>query len=220
MDWSEKIAKWLQEGEENAELLLDHPWDIQTKEVESEEPKYLIVATHPKIPFNVEIVIGKHFANLVINPVVPTDAMDATKRMRIYKKLLHLNTELNLMKSGLIGYDDNPVIQVDLDLESLNKQEFNDALTLAIVGANNLIKIMGLKNEIQEFMANRFIAIIATKIQTGESDDEILDFLVNRGGLDKESASTLIEQTNKLIEQQKEKEEDISSRSGPGPMYG
>lgn len=220
MEWSEKIEKWLVEGEDGADKLLDYPWDIQKKEVEGQEGKLLIIASHPKIPFNVEVVIGKHFANLVINPVIPTDAMDATERMRLYKKLLHLNTELNLMKAGLVGYDDNPVIQVDLDLESLNKHEFNDALTLLIVGANNLINIMGLTQEMQEFMANRFLAIIAAKVQAGESQDDILDFLVNRGGLDKDSASTLLDQTNMILEQQKESTEVPEPSSEPGPMYG
>ncbi|MFW3145592.1 MAG: DNA-binding protein [Thermoplasmatota archaeon] len=219
MEWTEKISKWLTEGKDGAELLIDYPWDIQTSGIEGQPDKTLITASHPKIPFNVEVVVGKHFANLVINPIIPTDAMEATERMRIYKKLLHLNSDLNLMKAGLIGYEDNPIIQVDLDLNSLGKEEFNDALTLLIVGAHNLIKILGLTEEMQEFMANRFLAIVAVKLQSGESEESILDFLVHRGGLDEESAKNLLQQTNSLLEQ-RAKEEAEGPHSEPGPMYG
>ncbi|MEA3558711.1 MAG: hypothetical protein U9R75_05590 [Candidatus Thermoplasmatota archaeon] len=218
MDWSEEIAKWLKEGKEGAENLLDYPWDIRKEKVEGQEDKALIVASHPKIPFNIEVVVGKHFANLVINPVIPTDAMDPTERMRLYKKLLHLNTDLNLMKAGLVGYDDKPIIQVDLDFESLSYNEFNDALSLLIVGAQNLINIMGLTQEMQEFMANRFIAIIAAKLQEGETVEQIQDFLVNRGGLDDDSAKQLITQTSLLMKKKEEKTERKTST--PGPMYG
>ena len=218
MVWTEKISKWLKDGEDGAENLLDYPWDLEIKPVEDQSERTLIIASHPKIPFNAEIVIGKHFANLVINPIIPTDAMDPTERMRLYKALLHLNTELNLMKAGLIGHDDNPVIQVDLDLESLNKHEFNDALTLLVVGAHNMIKILGLTAEMEQFMLNRFKMMVASKIQAGETEEIILDFLTNRGGLDKASAKTSVDMTVK--EMKPEQAEVSAPKSSPGPMYG
>ncbi|MGA1793988.1 MAG: hypothetical protein ACMUHM_08560 [Thermoplasmatota archaeon] len=218
MAWIETITEWLKQGSDGADNLLDYPWDVSVQPIEGQTERTLVTATHPKIPFNVEIVIGKHFANLVINPIIPTDAMDPTERMRIYKKLLHLNTELNLMKAGLVGYDDNPVIQVDLDLESLNKHEFNDALTLLVVGAHNMIKLLGLTDEMEQFMLNRFKAIVAAKLQEGETEESIMDFLVNRGGLDKDSAKTVVDITVKEITPAEEVQKDEDS--GPGPMYG
>ena len=88
MAWLDNITEWLRQGSDGADNLLDYPWDIEVQPVEGQTDRTLVTATHPKIPFNVEIVIGKHFANLVINPIIPTDAMDPTERMRIYKKLL------------------------------------------------------------------------------------------------------------------------------------
>ncbi|MGA1866818.1 MAG: hypothetical protein ACMUFK_05055 [Thermoplasmatota archaeon] len=220
MSWIETISEWLKQGSDGADTLLDYPWDIETRPLDDRSERTLISASHPKIPFNVEIVVGKHFANLVINPIIPTDAQEPTERMRIYKKLLHLNTELNLMKSGLVGYDDNPVIQVDLDLESLNKHEFNNALTLLVVGAHNMITILGLTDEMEQFILNRFKAIVAAKLQEGETKDSILDFLIHRGGLDRESAKTVVEMTAKELEPSKEDQSNHDEDSGPGPMYG
>ncbi|OYT44385.1 hypothetical protein B6U90_05445 [Thermoplasmatales archaeon ex4484_6] len=220
MQWTDIIETWLREGEEGAEHILDYPWDTEVKPVEGPVPREAIIATHPKIPFNIEVVVSKHFTNLVINPLIPTDAIDAEERMRLYKKLLHLNTELNLMKSGLVGYDDQPVIQVDLDLQSLSKHEFDDALTLLIVGSQNLINMLGLEEKVQEFMLERFRQFVAIKLSEGESNDDIMDFLVNRGGLDSDIAEQLIDQVTKVLDSSKDTGEETSGRKYEGPMYG
>ncbi|MBN1389941.1 MAG: hypothetical protein JXA22_04795 [Candidatus Thermoplasmatota archaeon] len=220
MTWIETISDWLKQGSDGADKLLDYPWDIDVRSLEDNSERTLISASHPKIPFNVEIVVGKHFANLVINPIIPTDAQDPTERMRIYKKLLHLNTELNMMKAGLVGYDDNPVIQVDLDLEYLNKLEFNNALTLLVVGAHNMITILGLTDEMEAFILNRFKAIVATKLSEGNTKESIIDFLVNRGGLDKESAKNVVDMTLREISPKGDGEKIHDEDAGPGPMYG
>lgn len=221
MRWTEVISLWLKEGEDGAENLLDYPWDIEIKPVEGPMEREVVIATHPKIPFNVEVVVSKHFTNLVINPLIPTDALPAEERMRLYKKLLHLNTDLNLMKAGLVGYDDKAVIQADLDLESISKHEFNDALTLLIVGAQNLINILGLQEKVQVFMVERFRQFIAMKLASGEDEDDILDFLTNRGGLEPDVARELYNQVTKAVNGDEEVDgEQPQAREYEGPMYG
>lgn len=221
MRWTEVISLWLKEGEDGAENLLDYPWDIEIKPVEGPMEREVVIATHPKIPFNVEVVVSKHFTNLVINPLIPTDALPAEERMRLYKKLLHLNTDLNLMKAGLVGYDDKAVIQADLDLESISKHEFNDALTLLIVGAQNLINILGLQEKVQVFMVERFRQFIAMKLASGEDEDDILDFLTNRGGLEPDVARELYDQVTKAVNGDEEVDgEQPQAREYEGPMYG
>ncbi len=215
-DWTQMFIDWLKEGNENSESLLDIPWDMEVKKVEGTEND-LIVATHPKIPFNIEVVVTKHYANLVINPIIPTDALDVPERMRVYKKLLHLNTDLNLMKAGLIGYDDNPVIQVDLDLHSLSKQEFNDALTLLVVGAHNLVKILDLTKEMEEFMVNKYKTIVAEKLASGETKEQILEFLTDRAGLQPADAKTFLDQMIALLEKNGKADKDAGPN--PGNMY-
>lgn len=215
-DWTQMFIDWLKEGKEDSESLLDIPWDLEVKKVEGTEND-LIVATHPKIPFNIEVVVTKHYANLVINPIIPTDALDVPERMRVYKKLLHLNTDLNLMKAGLVGYDDNPVIQVDLDLHSLSKQEFNDALTLLVVGAHNLVKILDLTKEMEEFMVNKYKTIVAEKLASGETKEQILEFLTDRAGLQPADAKTFLDQMIALLEKNGKADKDAGPN--PGNMY-
>lgn len=223
MQWTEVISTWLKEGHDDAENLLDYPWDVVVNKLEGGIEREVIVASHPKIPFNIEVVVSKHFTNLVINPLVPTDAIDAEERMRLYKKLLHLNTDLNLMKSGLVGYDDQPVIQVDLDLGAMSKQEFNDALTLLIVGAQNLIMLLGLQEKVQEFMLQRFKQMVALKLAEGEEESDILDFLTTRGGLEEDMAKEIFNHVMELVKANGDsggEEETEQGSSYDGPMYG
>jgi hypothetical protein len=223
MQWTEVISTWLKEGHDDAENLLEYPWDIVINQLEGGIEREVIIASHPKIPFNIEVVVSRHFTNLVINPLIPTDALDAEERMRLYKKLLHLNTDLNLMKSGLVGYDDQPVIQVDLDLGAMSKQEFNDALTLLIVGAQNLIMLLGLQEKVQEFMLQRFKQMVALKLAGGEEESDILDFLTSRGGLEEDVAKEIFNQVMKLVEangNQADEETPEPLSEYDGPMYG
>ena len=222
MQWTEVISTWLKEGDDSAENLLDYPWDVTINQLEGGIEREVIVASHPKIPFNIEVVVSKHFTNLVINPLIPTDALDAEERMRLYKKLLHLNSDLNLMKAGLVGYDDQPVIQVDLDLGAISKTEFNDALTLLILGTQNLIILLGLEEKIQEFMFQRFKQMVALKLASGEKEEEIIDFLTSRGGLEIEVAKEIFNQVMKLVDENgKNTEEEAPQVSDyDGPMYG
>lgn len=223
MQWTEVISTWLKEGHDDAKNLLDYPWDVVVNKLEGGIEREVIVASHPKIPFNIEVVVSKHFTNLVINPLVPTDAIDAEERMRLYKKLLHLNTDLNLMKSGLVGYDDQPVIQVDLDLGAMSKQEFNDALTLLIVGAQNLIMLLGLQEKVQEFMLQRFKQMVALKLAEGEEESDILDFLTTRGGLEEDMAKEIFNHVMELVKANGDnagEEEPEKGAAYDGPMYG
>ncbi len=222
MEWTVVINTWLKEGKDGTGNLLDYPWDTTVNELEGPMEREIIIASHPKIPFNIEVVVSKHFTNLVINPLIPTDAFPLDEKMRLYKKLLHLNTDLNLMKAGLIGYDDQPVIQVDLDLESISMQEFNDALTLLIVGAQNLINLLGLQEKVKEFMLERFKQFVAVKLSEGETEGDILDFLTCRGGLDAEVAEEIFRQVTVLINENgaKKDEEEIKPKDYKGPMYG
>jgi len=189
MDWTEKFAGWLKKGKEDADKLLDIPWDIEVSVGEDEEEKEdIITAMHPKIPFPILIRITARFANLIMDTGAPTDARTVEERMRLYKKLLHLNTKFILMKTCLVGEEHRVVLAVDLDLASLNKKEFNDALTALIFGAPQVIEALGLTEELSKSIISRAAEMVSEKIKAGVSKNDIMEFLVHRVGMDKEVA--------------------------------
>jgi len=215
MEWTEKFARWFQTGKEDSDTLLGIPWDVEIKTPDDEHE--LIVSSHPKIPFNIEVYVTKNFASLYIDPGVPTDAMDVSDRMSIYKKLLHINTDLNLMKAGLVGNEDRVVIAVDLDLASLSKKEFNDALTSLIIGGERMVDAMGLAKELSEYMIEKHATMVLNKFAMGDSEDDVMDFLLYRVGLEKEYAEDFL---TKIKDNMKKNEGQKASSSSPGPMYG
>lgn len=217
--WVEKIEQWMKEGKEDSKTMLGVPWDT---EVHKEEDQDVILCTHPKFPYRIGIYIATQFVSLHIDPAILTDALDVAERMRIYKKLLHINTEFNQMKTGLLGNEDQIIISVDLNLSALSKTEFNDALTFLVMGAARLIEKLGLTEDLSTAMMERNAALIAEKLNRGETKEEILEFLINRVGLNKEYAHQLVEKVVAMMEGKEKKEEEESPAIKPAPdrMYG
>ena len=204
--WTVKIGTWLKEGKEDSKTILGIPWDTEVQRNEEIEQD-IILATHPKFPYRIGISIAKQFASLHIDPGILTDALDVKERMRIYKKLLHINTEFNQMKTGLLGIEDQIIISVDLNLFSLSKTEFNDALTLLVMGAARMIEDLGLTEDLSASMMERNAGLIMQKLAKGETREEVLEFLIQRVGLNREYAEKLLENVVKAMEAEAQKEE-------------
>lgn len=184
--------------------MLDIPWDIELSHEESHDT---ITATHPKIPIPINIHVTPQFAHITMDSGIPTDAMDVEDRMRLYKKLLHMNTSLVLMKTGLMGEEHRVVIAVDLDLASLNKSEFNDALTALIFGAPGVIDALGVTDELGERMISKVAEMVAEMISGGESEKKVLNYLIHRVGMEDEVAKEFMKTLLESIERSNKPEE-------------
>ena len=201
-DWMDKIAKWFRDGSENSKTLLGIPWDV---EIVQDGEHDVIVATHPKIPYKIGVLINPQFASLHIDPGIYTDAMDVAERMKTYKRLLHINTDLNQMKAGLLGNEDQVILTVDLNLVSLSKGEFNDALTLLVMGGARVIEAMELTDDLANSRMERNAAMIIEKMEKGETEKQILEFLIHRVGLEKAYAEEFMKNVTKMVEIDQEK---------------
>jgi hypothetical protein len=177
--------------------------------VSSTEKGDLITATHPKMPFALHVHVSPHFATLYIDMGVPTDAMSVEDRMRLYRKLLHMNTSVNMVKTGLVDEEHRVVLLVDLDLESLNKAEFNDALTVLILATQGMIDTLGIADEVSEFMTERIAFLAARQMVEGKSDEEIRNFLVHRVGLDPEFADQFLREIREALRAEEERPESV-----------
>jgi hypothetical protein len=208
-EWIEKISTWFKDGTEGSKTLLGIPWDV---EVVKDDEHDVIVATHPKIPYKIGVLISPEFASLHIDPGIYTDAMDVAERMKIYKRLLHINTDLNQMKTGLLGIEDQVILTVDLNLVSLSKGEFNDALTLLVMGGARVIEALELTDDLAKSMMERNAAMIIEMMEKGETREQILDFLIHRVGLEKKYAEDFMKNVAKLVETKEEEAEEGSEK--------
>jgi len=198
MNAMEDVLRWLREGSDEAEDIVDLPWDVR----KVDESTY--VAEHPKVPFLLVLSFSENFIRLMVPLNLETLGMDSIERMKIYHALLRLNGTVNLMKFALIGMNDDVYLISDLDSKSLSKEEFNDALTALLIGLRAAVKVLKLEAEFARTLYSRIVGMVVERLQKGASEEDILKFLVTRVGLSKEDAENLLRE----IGIRKEKKED------------
>jgi len=190
---TEAILEWLRTGRDEAEDIVDLPWEIK----KVGENQY--IAEHPKIPFLLNVIFANGFIRLAVPSGIETIAMRLEERLKTYHTLLVLNERMNLLKFTLSGMNDEIILRVDLDEKSLGKEEFNDALTALLVGMNVLMDSLGLTEEFQEAIFERLSMMIIERLQKGMSEAEIMDFLVKKVGMTKEEAKALLKEIKKAM---------------------
>ena len=190
---TEAILEWLRTGRDEAEDIVDLPWEIK----KVGENQY--IAEHPKIPFLLNVIFADGFIRLAVPSGIETIAMRLEERLKTYHTLLVLNERMNLLKFTLSGMNDEIILRVDLDEKSLGKEEFNDALTALLVGMNVLMDSLGLTEEFQEAIFERLSMMIIERLQKGMSEAEIMDFLVKKVGMTKEEAKALLKEIKKAM---------------------
>jgi hypothetical protein len=188
MDVTAQILEWLRSGRDDANDIVDLPWDL--KEVD----KNTYVASHPRMPFNLLVTFDDAFVHLMAPFGLETYSMDNSEKVKVYHTLLRLNGEMPLMKFLLAGMDDEVYLGVDLDLKSLSKDEFNDALSALLFGILTAVSELGLEEEFQRSLQERIVAMVYERLQQGATKKQILDFLVSRVGMDRKDAESLLNQ--------------------------
>ncbi|MCD6383528.1 MAG: DNA-binding protein [Thermoplasmata archaeon] len=206
--WAEKIKKWLEEGRDSSKELVGLPWEVKEERMGDMN---LIVAQHPKVPFPIYVKVGGGFSSLFIDLGIETDAMDVKERMKIYKKLLKVNGQLNLFKVALGGDEENVIAMVDLDLTSLSREEFNDALTALLIGSYSVISSLGLSEEFQKSLMERLKGMVLERMKRGESMKEIEDFLVKKVGMERNEAEEILEEIGKMVDEEEVSAEEKTS---------
>ena len=207
LTWVEVITKWLKEGEDRSEILIDLPWDI---EMEKNNGTTLLRSTHPSIPFAITVSISKEFAKLGIVTDIESDFIPQQDRLKMYKILLVMNGESNLMKIGLTGVESRVIIIVDLDLASLNKEEFNDALSAMIMGAYGVYTNLGLSEKLNQTAIKRIALMAYQKLEEIKDPNSVIKYLSDRVGLQKDQAKEIVDNLIKMREESRGKEEDLT----------
>ena len=182
-----EIVQWLRE-EGKGDRLIDLAWDVD------EVDENFLQASHPDLPFTIGIQFADRFVGLLLLTDLETAVMDPEKRLEIYRKLLIFNDENPMVKAMLSGRNDVVAFRTDMDLVSLSKEEFNDALiTLLIAYRAFRREILGITPEEE---MEKIIEFIASELRE-KSEDEVVKMLVERGGLSEEDAKELVDKIKK-----------------------
>ena len=188
MELREQVLEWLRSGRDDAEDIVDLPWEIKTIE------PGLYAAEHPKMPFTLLLSFGEGFLRLLVPLGLETFSLAKDEKLKVYHTLLKLNAEVNLMKFLLVGMNDDVYLAVDLDLKSLSKEEFNDALSSLLFGLLSAVSALGLEEEFQASLMERVVSMIYERLQRGATRKQLLEFLTARVGMEREEAERLLDQ--------------------------
>jgi hypothetical protein len=191
MEGAKEILDWLRAGRDDANDIVDLPWDVKQL-----EPN-LFMASHPRMPFNLLVAFDEGFVHLLVPLGLETFSMAKDDKLKVYHALLRLNGEVNMMKFTLMGMNDDVYLAVDLDLKSLSKEEFNDALTALLFGLLTAVSALGLEEDFQRALQERVLAMVYERLQRGASRKQLLEFLTVRVGMNQRDAESLLDQVLK-----------------------
>ena len=184
----DRVLEWLKSGNDTARDIVDLPWTIQ----EVQPNTYL--AEHPRMPFSLLVTFSEGFVHLVVPLGLETFPLRNDEKLKVYHALLELNDRVHMMKFTLSGMNDEVYLRVDLDKNTLGKEEFNDALTALLIGLLSSVSALGLEEAFEQEVFNRIVGMVLERMQKGASEEELLSFLTVKVGMSAEDAKSLIDQ--------------------------
>ncbi len=195
-DFMERIYKWLIEGREDADNIVDLRWQvIRERKDEKGRLEYFRV-THPSIPINLLVLRGEGFGKaplvrLVVETMLETRDLEPEAKLKLYRILLYA-AKLPYVKYYLFGDSDRIAIAADIDPTSLSKEEFNHILTSLVYGYAALAEVEGLKEEFMSEQTLVLFALVRAYQEKGLSKDEAVRKLI-KNGLEKDMAQKLVD---------------------------
>ena len=194
----ETLRSWLVEGSPHAETLVGSKWIVDYEETDENGRLKTFRAILPKLPLTLLVLglrgdeKGPYIARLVVETPIDTIDMDPRAKVKLYRRLLSMN-KMALAKYYLYGEDNTVAIVVDLDLKSLSKEEFEDALGTLLMGFMYLSK---LEESFAEMLKEKEIQdlgrLVLGYLEKGRSKDEIIRMLIE-GGMSGELAKDIVD---------------------------
>jgi len=190
----EDIEKWLVEGSEDAQDLVDLPWKVRRE-------GNTIQAQHPKIPFILYVTEDLNFIRLRVFTGIETAVEEVKERLKIARALLILNGSVDYLKFALEGLNEEIVLQIDLGKKYFNKNLFEDSIASLVTGLYLMVRALNIEEEFREQLFMRLIGLIKERLSEGASKEELITFLINRVGLKKKDAEEIVDEIIKGMKQ-------------------
>ena len=181
------VLSWLTSGYEGAADIVDLPWSVR------EEGIGVYSAEHPSVPIRLVMKFTEGFIHLTVPTAIYTYGMNDEEKAAKYRELLELNETIYMMKFGLDGPEGQIMLRIDLDKETLGKEEFNDALTALVIGMFAGVSVLGAEKDFLDRMSERIVNTLVDRIEKGASEEELMEFLTDRVGMSEISAKSLLD---------------------------
>jgi len=186
------IEKWLKEGTEDAQDLVDLPWNVERED-------NTLVAQHPKIPFILNVIEDENFIRLRVYTGIETAIEELKERLKIIRALMILNGGVDYLKFALEGINEEVVLQVDLGKKYFNKDIFEDSIASILTGMYMMVKALDIEEEFRDELFARLVGLVKERLSEGASRDDLINFLTKRVGLNKKDAEQVVDEIMKSM---------------------
>ena len=182
-----EILSWVAKGNEDASNLVDLPWKIT-------ETDNVVILQNDQVPFSIFLTFGEAIMRMHLRSGIETAVLENQPRLSIYRTLLLLNRQLDLVKFMLEGMNEEVVARVDLELVNLSKEEFNDGMNTLLSSIYLMVRALKLEDQFREGITQRMIMMVQDMIRQGKAREDILAFLTDRIGLPKDQAEQVLKE--------------------------
>jgi len=185
-EWIGTFQKWMSGDDPDSDMLIDsEDWNIQTI-----KEKGIMMITHETVSLDINITIKETFAELTVYTGIETAIMKQEHRLKLYRDLLLMNNETALMKFTLKGREEEIAVRTDLDLSTLGKKEFNNAVVSLLIGMDGLKEVLGVKEDDNKVEAAVNFIIVA--LEKGWTKEKIIRNLITHLGISEEDAIRVV----------------------------
>lgn len=183
----EDVLGWLGGKDESSGNLIDIPWQIKKYENN-------LVLESEKVPFSIFLIFDQGFVKIFLRTGIETAVLENQQRLGVYRVLLLLNRQLDLVKFMLDGMQEEVITRVDLDLASLTKDELNNGMSVLLSSLYIMVKSLKLEEQFQQRITERMLMMVQDMIDSGKDRKEIMKYLVEKIGLSREESENIVTQ--------------------------
>lgn len=183
----EKIIAWLTEETESAKRLIDLKWDVK-------QAGNIYTLRNENVPFTVLLHFTESTVRIFVDTGIETATLQSPVRLSIYRTLLILSRQAELVKFMLDGINENVFARVDLELFNITRKEFDDGLNTLLSALYVMVKALKLEDQFNKKIIDRMVATIMDLHREGKSKADIVKFLVERIGYAEKEAEKMVDE--------------------------
>lgn len=183
----EEVLSWLGAKDETSGNLVDIPWEIKRYNNH-------FVLENEKIPFSIFLKFDHEVVRVFLRTGVETAVMESEARLAIYRVLLILNRQIDLVKFMLEGIHEEVISRVDLELDELSKNELNEGLNLLLSSIYLMVRTLNLEEQFQTRITERMLLMVQEMVRSGKTKEDIEKYLIEKIGLTKAESDSILTQ--------------------------
>lgn len=187
METKESVISWLSAGDDDAEKLIDLPWNIKR------HGDYLVL-DNKQVPFKLHILFIPETMQIYMRTEIETAVIESEPRLSIYRTLLILNRQIEHVKFMLAGLNEEITLRVDISMDEITKDRIEMAFNLLLTSLYLMATALHIEEEFNQQILEWMFKMIGEFTRQGKTRKDIEKILVAKIGISKDDAEEIMRQ--------------------------